>query len=340
MVATLPHVAESTDLAGLRLFAGAEPAVLEHLAGQLQELPFFTGDVLYRQGDPGTTFFLVTAGRLGVLRAEGNTEHELLEAGPGSVIGELAMLTGRNRMATVVARSDGLVLVGDADVFDELVHMVPVHERVAEVIARRFAEITSPVPLTLRDGTVVQVRPLLRSDREAMEDLISRQSEETLRRRFFSPGHPGPRVVSHLVEINYVDHFAWGVTTDDGGTGVAAARYVRLREEPTAADLAFGIADEFQGQGLGTALLGALGWVADEAGVEHFTAEVLADNLPMRAVLAKAGAVSEVPSMGTVGVRLDVRAAKELLDPHTGGQLRRAARDVVTAAGLVLVDLE
>ena len=333
-------MADPADLAGLRLFAGAEPSALEHLAGLLEELPFFAGDVLYRQGDPGTTFLLITSGRLGVVRAEGNDEHELLEAGPGSVIGELAMLTGRNRLATVVARSDGLVLVGDVDAFDELVHMPPVHERVAEVIARRFAEITYPVPLTLRDGTVVQVRPLLRSDRATIEDMISRQSEETLRRRFFSPGHPGQRVVSHLVEINYVDHFAWGVTADDGTTGVAAARYVRLNDEPTAADLAFGIADEFQGKGLGTSLLGALAWVAAEAGVEHFTAEVLADNRPMRAVLAKAGAVSEVPSMGTVEVRLDVEAAKLLVDPHTGEQLRQAALDVVTAAGLVLVDLD
>jgi len=331
-------MAAASDLTGLRLFAGAERSVLEHLASRLEELPFFAGDVLYRQGDPGTTFLLVTSGRLSVVRAEGHEEHELLEAGPGSVIGELAMLTGRNRMASVVARTDGLVLVGDVDVFDELVHMVPVHDRVAEVIARRFAELTYPVPLTLKDGTVVQVRPLLRSDRATLEHLISQQSDETLRRRFFSPGHPGPRVVDHLVEINYVDHFAWGVATDDGATGVAVARYVRLRDEPASADLAFGIADEFQGKGLGTLLLGALAWVAAEAGVEHFTAEVLADNRPMRAVLSKAGAVSQVPSMGTVQVRLEVAAAKLLIDQHTGEQLQQAARDVVTAAGLVLVD--
>jgi hypothetical protein len=35
-----------------------------------------------------------------------------------------------------------------------------------------------------------------------------------------------------------------------------------------------------------------------------------------------------------------VEAAKLLVDPHTGEQLRQAALDVVTAAGLVLVDLD
>ncbi|MFM7063647.1 MAG: cyclic nucleotide-binding domain-containing protein, partial [Actinomycetes bacterium] len=268
------------DLLALPLFAGTGRADLTAVASRFQELPFAAGDVLYRQGDPGTSFLLLTAGRLAVLRADGVEEHELLEAGPGSVLGELAMLTGRHRMATVVARTDGLVLVGDDAVFDALVHLVPVHDRVAEVIARRVAELAAPVPLTLADGTEVEVRPLLRSDRGTLEDLIGRQSDETLRRRFFSPGHPGPRVVDHLVEINYLDHFAWGVTTDHGAVGVATARYVRLRDDPTVAELAFGIADEFQGLGLGTLLLGALAWAAAEAGIKHFTAEVLSDNLP------------------------------------------------------------
>ncbi|MFM7064007.1 MAG: GNAT family N-acetyltransferase, partial [Actinomycetes bacterium] len=153
-----------------------------------------------------------------------------------------------------------------------------------------------------------------------------------------SPGHPGPRVVDHLVEINYLDHFAWGVTTGHRAVGVATSRYVRLREDPTVAELAFGIADEFQSLGLGTLLLGALAWAAAEAGIEHFTAEVLSDNLPMRAVLAKAGAVSEVPSMGTVRVRLQVQDATALVGRHTGDALRRSAREVVTAAGLALVE--
>ena len=325
------------DLLGLPLFAGTDLGALAQLAAQFEELPFFAGDVLYRQGDPGTSFLLLTAGRLAVLRADGPEEHELLEAGPGSVLGELAMLTGWHRMATVVARTDGLALVGDEALFDELVHLVPVHDRVAEVIARRVAELTAPVPVTLADGTAVAVRPLLRSDRGTLDELIQQQSDETLRRRFFSPGHPGPRVVDHLVEINYLDHFAWGVTADHGGAGVATARYVRLRDDPTTAELAFGVADEFQGRGLGSLLLGALAWAAAEAGIDHFTAEVLADNLPMRAVLAKAGGVADVPSMGTVDVRLEVADARALLDGHTGEALRRAAREVVTAAGLALV---
>ncbi len=336
--ATLGPLSDVSALSALRLFDGTDRAALEQVAVGFEELPFFAGDVLYRQGDPGSSFLLVTAGRLAVLRVDGLEEHELLEAGPGSVLGELSMLTGRHRMATVVARTDGLVLVGDDALFDRLVHLVPVHDRVAEVIARRVAELTAPVPVALADGTPVEVRPLLRSDRGTLDDLIQRQSDETLRRRFFSPGHPGPRVVDHLVEINYLDHFAWGVTADHGEAGVATARYVRLRDDPATAELAFGVADEFQGRGLGTLLLGALGWAAAEAGIDHFTAEVLVDNLPMRAVLAKAGGVPEVPSMGTVHVRLEVAGAKALLDRRAGEALRLAAREVVTAAGLALVE--
>ena len=330
----------AAELAGLRLFEGTPPEVLTHFANRLTLLPFTAGQTLYRQGDPGETFLLVIAGRLRVSRVDGNTERDLTEAAPGSILGELAMLLDRNRMASVTALTDGTVLVGDARAFNELVGMAPVHDRMAELIARRVAEITTPIGLTLRDGTDVLVRPLVRSDRATMEDLIAHQSDETLRRRFFSPGHPGARVVAHLVDINYIDHFAWGVTEPDGITGVGAARYVRLRDDPTSADLAFGIADEHHGKGLGTLLLGALAWVAADAGIEHFTAEVLADNLPMRAVLAKAGATSSMPSMGVVAVTLEVASAQHLVDEHTALRLRDAVHNVVTAAGLALVETE
>ena len=67
-------------------------------------------------------------------------------------------------------------------------------------------------------------------------------------------------------------------------------------ERPEQAELAVAMADEIQGKGLGSVLLGALAAAAWAAGIERFTAEVLADNMPMRKLMSRSGAKWGVPS--------------------------------------------
>jgi GNAT superfamily N-acetyltransferase len=67
---------------------------------------------------------------------------------------------------------------------------------------------------------------------------------------------------------------------------VAVARYVRLKDDPEAAEVAVTVADPMQGKGVGKQL-GVL--LADEArgrGVKRFTAAVLADNRPALRLMA------------------------------------------------------
>ena len=69
---------------------------------------------------------------------------------------------------------------------------------------------------------------------------------------------------------------------------MALGSYVRLRD-PARAEVAFAVADELQGKGVGTRLLEQLADEAGRVGIESFLAEVLADNRAMLGVLESAG---------------------------------------------------
>ena len=69
---------------------------------------------------------------------------------------------------------------------------------------------------------------------------------------------------------------------------MALASYMRLRERE-AAEVAFAVADDYQGRGIGTRLLEQLAARAAEQGIERFVAEVIAANRPMLRRLLRSG---------------------------------------------------
>jgi CRP-like cAMP-binding protein len=312
-----------------------EAAELAHL---LRPLSARAGDVLMRQGEPGTEFVLIVEGLASVRRdrGDGNGSQEVATAGPGAVLGELALLTNHPRTATVVAVEPITGFAGGVDGFEALLERDPIRHEFALVAARRLAVHARAVPIELRDGSRLLLRPLLPSDRAAVEEGMSRLSPESLRRRFFSGGRPSSRVLDYLIDIDYVGHFAWVTVEPAGRPGVAVARYIRRVTEPEVAEMAFTVVDEYQGRGLGTLLLGALGLAGAVAGVERFAAEVLADNAPMRAVLDKAGAQWALSEPGVVATEVAVAPLAQLLDTALAEQLGASILDIATAAHLAL----
>ena len=79
---------------------------------------------------------------------------------------------------------------------------------------------------------------------------------------------------------------------------VGAGRYVLV--EPGAAEVAFGIVDEFQGQGIGAALMRNLASIARQAGLNKLIAEVLASNGAMLRVFEKSGLQRNTKREGAV----------------------------------------
>src|SRR5439155_6933612 len=110
--------------------------------------------------------------------------------------------------------------------------------------------------VTLRDGTRMVVRPITPDDKDLLLDGFAHLSEQTRFRRFlgYMDKLRAP-LLRYLTEIDYVDHFAWVGLDADKNKGIGVARYVRMHDDPAAAEAAIVVVDDYQRRGAGTILL-------------------------------------------------------------------------------------
>ncbi len=102
------EIAKMIGLKAVPIFEGLEPEDLALLARESRESWFAPDDVLFREGDMGDEAFVLLAGDVSVLRRDGNVDRVVAVEGPGSVIGELAVLDPAPRNATVIAGVAGV----------------------------------------------------------------------------------------------------------------------------------------------------------------------------------------------------------------------------------------
>ena len=143
---------------------------------------------------------------------------------------------------------------------------------------------------TMRDGWPLEVRALRPEDRADLLAALGRLGDQSLRRRFFGARRGfTEREIAGFVEIDFVDHVALVAVAEEDGRPVIAggARYVVLR--PGSAEVAFAVVDEYQGRGVGTALMRHIAAIARGAGLRELVAEVLPENAAMLGVLRRAG---------------------------------------------------
>ncbi|MDA8051979.1 MAG: Crp/Fnr family transcriptional regulator [Rhodospirillales bacterium] len=107
-----PLARRTHALAGVPLLASLSAGDLERLAHLAHERVAASGEVLFRQGDPGETMLIVLAGELraSISGAEGR-EQILRRLGPGDVVGEIALIDARPRSADVHAVTRARLLV-------------------------------------------------------------------------------------------------------------------------------------------------------------------------------------------------------------------------------------
>ncbi len=103
-------------LKGVDLFAGCTVVELKRIAALTTPASVKQGTLLARQGRPGREFFVVVAGTAVATR----NDRELTRYGPGSFFGELALLDGGERTATVYAATGMSVLVLTRGEFNSL----------------------------------------------------------------------------------------------------------------------------------------------------------------------------------------------------------------------------
>jgi CRP-like cAMP-binding protein len=114
-----------SHLRGLKLLVGLSPGQLEDVSRRLKPVRYRQGETIIREGDRGQELFFIESGRVRVVRGSGAKASLLGELGAGDLVGEMALLTGAPRSATVTAVSDlNLWSLSQAD-FDALVAAYP-----------------------------------------------------------------------------------------------------------------------------------------------------------------------------------------------------------------------
>ena len=165
------------------------------------------------------------------------------------------------------------------------------------------------VPRRLPTDPELIVRPIRTTDKPALLDLFERLSSESRLRRFLAPKPSlSRREVAYLTEVDHRSHEALVAIAPDG-TFVGVARYACEIGETTAADVAFAVADAWQGRGVGSGLARLLLEDARDNAIARLHATTLAANRPARKLLGRLGfAVSGIAD-GVLEVDLDLAAA-------------------------------
>jgi RimJ/RimL family protein N-acetyltransferase len=185
------------------------------------------------------------------------------------------------------------------------------------------------VDVTLADGGRIRLRPVVPDDKDRLVEGLRRLSPESRYRRFLSPvTELSARELAYLTELDYDDHFAWGALDldDPEQAGLGVARYVRLRDDPTAAEAAVAVVDAHQGRGIGTLLLQVLTMTAREHGIDRLVASAVSDNPPLQHLLRELGVTTRWdPASGCVRAEVPIPPSDQELRRSTLFELLRAA---------------
>jgi GNAT superfamily N-acetyltransferase len=146
----------------------------------------------------------------------------------------------------------------------------------------------TPERVQLRDGSTVAVRPVRAADRTLLADGFARLSPSSRRFRFLT-GKPALTAsdLQYLTDVDHRDHEAIGAADVTDGRGVGIARFVRSRSDPSTAEFALTVVDEWHRRGLGTMLLARLVDRARAAGIHAFVALIATDNVAMIGLLSR-----------------------------------------------------
>lgn len=100
---------------------------LDRLASLSRTLPFMLGEAIIRQGDPGSELYIVQRGEVAVCVGRGDTNSiaELARLGPGEFFGEMSLMTGEKRAATVRAFTDCELVQVSKEAFHEVIASDP-----------------------------------------------------------------------------------------------------------------------------------------------------------------------------------------------------------------------
>ena len=117
---------------------------LETLASYMLAVEFDAGSLLFKEREPASFMALLLSGEASVLKeGSDDLEHAIATIKPGTSIGEMAMIDGESRSATIVMSKDSQILMLDEDDFAEMyendIHVwALLHRKLARLLSQRL----------------------------------------------------------------------------------------------------------------------------------------------------------------------------------------------------------
>jgi small-conductance mechanosensitive channel len=131
-----------TILRNIEIFAPLSKQEIENLSEKFVLGYFARGERLIRQGEEGTTFFIIKKGRVSVNIEVGEALKRIKTLQTGEFFGEMSLLTGEKRTATVIAEDDTEVLILARNDFALILKRKPaIADRLSKILAQRRYEL-------------------------------------------------------------------------------------------------------------------------------------------------------------------------------------------------------
>ncbi len=136
----------TTMLEKSKLGQGLTWQELQTLAGYLSPFEAKTGVYVCRQGDKSDFMSIIFRGRVSIIKSDFNhQDKEIASVGPGQTVGEMSMIDGEARSASVVVKNPVLMLVLSEESFEKMAEEVPrlwgkLLLRLARIMSRRLRQ--------------------------------------------------------------------------------------------------------------------------------------------------------------------------------------------------------
>lgn len=157
----MPQVSSLSELA---LFSGLSAAECSEIEARMRRRDYAPQQTIVREGGPGDAAFLVLSGLVAVRRRDPDSgvEFELSELGPGQMFGEMALLTGKPRTATVVAVEPTACAVLEREEFHTVVRQHPgIAFGLAQVMAERLEHANRHTGIDFINLSRLKIDPLV-----------------------------------------------------------------------------------------------------------------------------------------------------------------------------------
>jgi small-conductance mechanosensitive channel/CRP-like cAMP-binding protein len=137
-------------LSRVDVFRALDGARIDRLSRRLRHVVFGPGEVVLRQGDPGDSLYVIRSGRVAVRIGVLGAYKEVATLTDGQFFGEMSLMTGESRTATIVAVTHVDCFIVDKQAFQEILDEKPeLAATISEILTRRQQELSAEASATV-----------------------------------------------------------------------------------------------------------------------------------------------------------------------------------------------